>query len=299
MVPHMFSRAAWFAALLFLAAMPAAAYAEPISQETWSDLKQSVDLPNGQSIAVVELGEESNPPLVLLHGYSDNSRSWSLVADQLSQSFRLIAVDLRGHGKSAAPDCCYTLSDMAHDVKLVMDHYGIERASLVGHSLGSMVAQVFAQQYPDRLNKLVLVSTALSATDLAAPGGWLWDNVSALEDPIDPNSQFMLDWYANPNPVDEEFLTRERTESAAMPVKAWKGVLSELATSEYGKLTSRIEAPTLVIWGGKDGFFDADSQKAVRAALPESDYREFPDLGHNLFREEPDLLAETISDFLQ
>lgn len=296
MISRMFSRAACLAALLLLTTT---AHAEQASQETWSDLKRPVDLPNGQSIAVVELGEESNPALVLLHGYSDNSRSWSLVANQFSQSFRLIAVDLRGHGKSAAPDCCYTLSSMAHDVKLVMDHFEIERASLVGHSLGSMVAQVFAQQYPDRLNKLVLVSTVLSATDLAAPGGWLWDNVSALKDPIDPNSQFMLDWYANPNPVDEEFLTRERTESAAMPAKAWKGILTELATNDYGKLASLIEAPTLVIWGGKDGFFDADSQNSVRAALPKADYREFPDLGHNLFWEDPGLLAKTIGDFLQ
>jgi pimeloyl-ACP methyl ester carboxylesterase len=288
---------ACFAAVFVM--LSAAAFAQGVSQSDWAELKQPIELPNGQSIAVVELGDKSAPAVVLIHGYSDNSRSWSPVADQLAKSFRLIAVDLRGHGKSGAPDCCYTLAAMASDVALVMDHFGMERASVVGHSLGSMVAQVLAQRYPERVEKLVLVSTGMSATALAAPGGWLWENVMALKDPIDPNSQFMLDWYANPNPVDEDFLTRERSESAAMPTKAWRGVLIELATNEYGKLASLIEAPVLVIWGGKDGFFDAASQQAVKAALPKAEYRDFPELGHNLFWEKPELLAETIAEFLK
>lgn len=288
------------ATLIFLGIpMMSPATAQPVTQENWADRKELVSLSNGQDIAVAELGNEANPAVVLIHGYSDNSRSWSLVANQLAENYRLIAVDLRGHGQSSAPDCCYTLTDMAYDMKLVVDHYGLEKASVVGHSLGSMVAQVFAQHYPERIEKLVLVSTAMSATDLAEPGGWLWENVSTLEDPIDPDSQFMLDWYSNPNPVDEDFLTRERTESAAMPVKAWKGVLTEMATNEYGKLASLIEAPTMVIWGDQDGFFDAASQEPIKEAFPNARYEDYPDLGHNMFWEEPDLLAETINDFLE
>jgi pimeloyl-ACP methyl ester carboxylesterase len=120
--------------------MPVSRSAE-IEQSKWTGLKRTVNLPNTQILKYVELGDPKGPPVVLLHGYTDNSRSWSLVSPYL-KSFRLFAIDQRGHGDSSKPECCYTLADMAYDVKLFLDALKIERASVVGHSLGRMVAQV-------------------------------------------------------------------------------------------------------------------------------------------------------------
>jgi pimeloyl-ACP methyl ester carboxylesterase len=180
---------------------------------------------------------------------------------------------------------------MAYDMRLLLDHLGIETASLVGHSLGSMVGQIFAQLYPERLDRLVLVASAASAAGAAGPGSWLWDNVTVLSAPIDPDSQFMRDWYSNPNPVDEDFLTRARTESAAVSLHVWNGVLSELATSDYGRLSSRNQAPTLIVWGAKDSLFDAASQEALRKVMPGAAFTTFDTLGHNLAWEDPQAVA--------
>jgi pimeloyl-ACP methyl ester carboxylesterase len=235
----------------------------------------------------------------LIHGYPDSSRSWSLTAPRLVGDFRLIVADVRGQGASEAPECCYTLPDLAYDMRLLLDELGIERASVVGHSLGSMVGQVFAQRYPERVNKLVLVASAASARGVAAPGGWMWDNIHQLRAPIDPDSQFVRNWQSNPTPVDEAFMTRARAESAAVPLHVWMGVLYELATSDYGRLSSQIQAPTLIVWGTKDVLFDAAEQEALRKAMPNATFKTFDGLGHNLAWEEPEAVGDAIAAFLR
>ena len=295
------------AALVLVAAAgaitPAARAAEGAatvpSQQDWAAAKKEIELPNGQTLAYLDIGDPEKPAVLLIHGYTDSSRSWSLPAPQLADDFRLIVVDLRGHGASAAPECCYALQDMAYDLRLLLDGLGIDKVSLVGHSLGSIVGQLSAQRYPERLDRLVLISSAASAEGAAGPGSWLWDNVNKLSAPIDPNSQFMRDWYSNPNPVDEDFLARARSESAAVPLHVWKGVLYELATSDYGRLSSRIEAPTLIVWGGKDSLFDAASQEALREAMPKAAVKTFETLGHNLAWEDPRAVAGEIAAFLR
>ena len=80
------------------------AIAAPINQASWSSLKKEVRLPNGVKLAYVELGNPKGPPLLLLHGYTDSSRSWSLVVPYL-QEYRLLIPDQRGHGAADAPAC--------------------------------------------------------------------------------------------------------------------------------------------------------------------------------------------------
>ena len=93
-----------------------------IDQAGWAGAKRRVALPNGITIAYVEMGNPEGRPVLLVHGYTDSSRSWSLPAAQLAHRYRLIAVDLRGHGASSAPECCYTIPDMVHDLRLLLDH---------------------------------------------------------------------------------------------------------------------------------------------------------------------------------
>ena len=149
---------------------PAKPGAAKIDQAGWAGAKRRVALPNGITIAYVEMGNPEGRPVLLVHGYTDSSRSWSLPAAHLAHRYRLIAVDLRGHGASSAPECCYTVPDMVHDLRLLLDHLKIEKVDFVGHSLGSMIGQVFAQRHPDRLRKLVLVGSTLSAARTTAPG---------------------------------------------------------------------------------------------------------------------------------
>lgn len=284
------------AAVAALALGPALADSAIPSQEDWAGARQSVTLPDGQTLSYVEMGPAEGVPVILIHGYSDNSRSWSLLAPYLPGR-HLIAVDLRGHGGSAAPDCCYAPDSLADDIAGFLDAKQIGQADVVGHSLGSMTGAVLAATHPEKVRKLVLISTAVSVP--AAALDWLWANVPALPDKIDPDSQFMLDWYANPNPVPSDFIDRERAESAAMPKQAWMGVLQGTSMTDWTPLAARIKAPTLILWGDKDGFFDAAAQERVKAALPSARHETFAGFGHNMFWEAPEKVGAMITDFLK
>jgi pimeloyl-ACP methyl ester carboxylesterase len=281
---------------LFCGAARAQDAAIPVpGQAEWADAKKIVALPNGIRLAYVEMGAPDGPPTLLIHGYTDNSRSWSLIAPFLAKR-RLLAIDLRGHGRSDAPRCCYAYTDLADDAALFLDAMGIARADVIGHSLGSLTAQLLAAQHPEKVRDLVLISSTTVVG--SGPGSWLWDNVTALTAPIDPESQFMKDWYANPNPVDADFLTRERTESAATPLHVWTGVLWGLAVGDLTSIAPLVKAPTLVLWGDQDGLFDLAHQERLEKAYPEARFEVFAGAGHNMFWEFPKDAARIISDFL-
>ena len=268
------------------------------SQEDWAGARQSVATADGQRLSYVEIdgaADVADDPLILLHGYTDNSRSWSLLAPHLGGR-HIYAVDLRGHGGSDAPPCCYGIDALSQDLLSFMDALGIEKADIVGHSLGSMTAGLFAAEHPERVDHLVLISTAFAVPK--GPTDWLWDNVPALTAPIDPNSQFMLDWYANPTPVDEDFLSRERAESAAVPLHVWTGVLRALTMTDWSWYADRIQAPVLVLWGDQDGLFDAGTQDWVRDTLPEAEFETYAGRGHNMIWELPDDVGARIVAFL-
>lgn len=282
--------------LLALLASAALATEMPIpTQAEWAAAKKTVKLANGLTLAYVEMGDPDGVPTLLIHGYTDNSRSWSLIAPYLKKR-RLLAIDLRGHGKSDAPPCCYGYADFADDASLFLDAMDVAKADVIGHSLGSLAAQLLAAQHPEQVDRLVLIS---STTGIGGgPGSWLWDNVMPLTAPIDPDSQFMKDWYANPNPVDEDYLGRERAESAAVPIHVWRGVLWTAATQDLALVAPLVRAPVLVLWGEKDGLFDLSHQERLEKAYPDAEFQIFNNAGHNMFWEFPDKAANVINGFL-
>jgi non-heme chloroperoxidase len=118
--------------------------------------ERHVDLPDGTRLMYVERGDADGTPVVLLHGYTDSMRSYQRVLPHLPQSLRIFAVTQRGHGGSDKPEGSYTSDVFARDVAAFLDSLGLERAVIVGHSMGSTVAQRFAVEYPQRTQALVL-----------------------------------------------------------------------------------------------------------------------------------------------
>lgn len=286
------------ASLLFLLLVGApAAFAAPVDQAGWNARKQSLRLPNGVRLSYVELGNPKGAPVLLLHGWTDSSRAWTILAPRLLRH-RLLIPDQRGHGGSDAPACCYSLSTLADDARLFLDVKGIRRAAVVGHSLGSLVAQVLAAESPERVSKLVLIgSTALVPI---RRGDWVWKNVSALSWPIDPRSRFMREWSpsASPTPVDPDYAAHADREIAAVPRHVWNGVMRELVDVAAGRFTPDITAPTLILSGGRDELFPAEHHHALVAAISHAEARVFPALGHNLILERPDEVGAALADFL-
>jgi len=278
-----------------------------INLDEYDGLKKTVALPNGVTLAYVELGNPAGRPVVLIHGFTDNARDWVPLIPFLAKNERLVVVDIRGHGRSSKPECCYSRVDFAYDIKLLLDALKIERADIVGHSLGSIITQTFAEYWPERTRKVVLISStggparcpAPAAQPAKPPGLDFRTEIAKLHDPIDPDSTFMVDWWSSPTPVDEGFLKRQRRDAAAIPVKIWLAVLSQgLATTELASTLPRLKAPALLIWGAKDPIFGPEDRRTLMEGLPAARVVLYPDYGHNPFWEDPERVARDLDAFL-
>jgi pimeloyl-ACP methyl ester carboxylesterase len=299
---------AWLILLLPALAGASAAPAQPkkVDLNTFDALKRSVALLNGATLAYVPLGDPAGPPVVLIHGYTDSARDWVPLVPYLSPRFRLVLVDIRGHGRSSKPECCYTRLDFAYDVKLLLDALGIARADIVGHSLGSVIAQTFAEYWSERTARVVLISSGVGRRPGSPPSKVLDEflaQIRQLKDPIDPDSPFMMQWWSSPTPVDAEFMRRQRLNSAAMGARVWLAVLDQglepmLAGGELQRTLPRLTAPTLLIWGSKDPMMDEEARATLREGLPHAQVKIFEGLGHNPFWENPQACAEVINAFL-
>jgi pimeloyl-ACP methyl ester carboxylesterase len=272
--------------------------------DAFDAMKKSVALPDGMTLAYIDTGNPTGPPVVLIHGYTDNARDWVPMLPYLSKRFRLILVDIRGHGKSSKPECCYTRLDFAYDIKLLLDALSIRQADVVGHSLGSIIAQTFAEYWPERTGRVVLISSTGGRPPGAAPPQFDFAaEIRKLKDPIDPDSPFMIAWWDSPTPVNPDFIRRQRLDSAAIPVAVWLAVLDEALSSAtaYADLQStlpRLKAPTLLIWGSKDPIMEEPVRKTLRDALPGAEVKIFAGLGHNPFWENPPAVARVLNAFL-
>jgi pimeloyl-ACP methyl ester carboxylesterase len=276
---------------------PTMAAAASVDQAAWVPLKKQVKLSNGLQMTYVELGDPQGDPLLLLHGYTDSSRSWSLVAPYLKQ-YRLLIPDQRGHGGSDAPLCCYGTTQFADDARLFLDALGVQKAAVAGHSLGSMVAISLAADHPKRVSEVILIgSTALAPVQR---GDWLYENVATLNSPLDPSSPFLRDWHpANqPTPVDAAFAEAVMGELLRIPMHVWRGVMRELAAVPVGRHATDVKAPVLVLSGGKDPLFPAVHHASLLKAFPHAQAQIFAELGHNPNWERPKDVAAAMKSFL-
>ncbi len=121
---------------------------------------------NGINLAYTRLGKGT--PLMLVHGFPLDSSSWNELIPYLKDHFDLILPDLRGFGKSTTVEAPYTLSDMADDLAGLLDHLGVEKTALAGHSMGGYISLAFAKKYPQRVIGLGLVASQAAAD---APAG--------------------------------------------------------------------------------------------------------------------------------
>jgi pimeloyl-ACP methyl ester carboxylesterase len=269
----------------------------PADQAGWNAQKRRVALPSGIELAYVELGNPLGKPLLLLHGYTDTSRSWSLLVHHLSRH-RLIVPDQRGHGASSAPPCCYGTSQMAEDARQLLDALKIDRAAIAGHSMGSMVAVALAAEHPNRVERIMLVgSTALAPV---RRGDWLWTNVAELSWPLDPQSKFLREWHpANqPTPIDAAFANAAMAEILAIKPHVWRGVMRELAEVPVGRHAADVRAPVLVLSGGADPIFPPEHHQSLLKAFPGATAHVYPGLGHNPLWERPAAVAQAIDAFM-
>ena len=244
-------------------------------------------------LSAARTGNPDGEAVVLLHGYSDSWRSYLPLMRELPRSLDLIALSLRGHGDSGRPEGPYGTGPMARDVVAAMDRLGIARATVVGHSMGSLVAQRLAQDHPDRVNRLVLIGAF--ATLAGNPEvDMLWrDAVSGLTDPVDPVFVRSFQQSSLARPVPADFLAGVVEESLKLPARVWRAALDAIRREDRTALLGRIEAETTIVWGDRDGFSRRAEQERLARSIPRARLIVHQGTGHSPHWEDP---ARTAAD---
>jgi 3-oxoadipate enol-lactonase len=239
-------------------------------------------------------------PVVLVHGLGYARWGWEPVTDALAERFETVLLDNRGIGESDAPPGPYTAAEMAADVVRVLDEAGLDRASVVGTSLGGMIAQELALTWPERVEKLVLVCTTPggpSAAPMPAVTVRLIAEAPTLE-PLAALRRFVENALA-PDPPDElvERILAHRL-ATAQPVASWAAQAAAGASFDAWDRLPRLDIPTLVVHGTADVVVDPANADLLAERIPGAVVERFEGCGHLLFWEQPERFVHVVGEFL-
>ena len=255
-----------------------------------------VRVSTGVELQVAERGPSDGEAVLFLHGFTDSWFSFARILDTLPAHLRAIVPSQRGHGDSDRPACCYRVADFAADAVALLDALGIERATVVGHSMGSFIAQRIAVERPGRVNRLVLIG---SGTTVQTPPVLEFNEaVRTLTDPVAPAfvREFQESTVARPLPP--AFLEAVVRESEKLPAHVWRDVLAGLLAPDALNPLERIQASTLIIWGEKDAFWTRSEQDSLVRAIRGARLVTYPDVGHSPHWEDPDRVVADVRAFL-
>ena len=256
-----------------------------------------IRLATGVRLRYGSQGDANGPTVILLHGYSDSWFSWSRVLPRIPTRYRAIAPDLRGHGDSEQPDGGYAMRDLAGDVLALMDALGIASASVVGHSMGSFVAQQVALAAPSRVERLVLVGSASSVHSMPGVAAFA-EAVYALQDPVPEAFAREFQVSTIHHPVPDEFLDTAVATSLRLPARVWRGILAGMLATAPAPGLAGLRVPTLVLAGERDTIFPAAAQRELLARLPGARSVTYPSTGHAPHWERPEIVVADLVAFL-
>jgi pimeloyl-ACP methyl ester carboxylesterase len=234
-------------------------------------------------------GDPGGDAIVLLHGWPDSWFSFSRILPLLPTRYRVYAFDQRGFGESDRPGAGYAIEELASDVVAFLDAVGVERATIVGHSLGSFVARRVAVAQATRVNRLVLIGSGFSALNDVTS-----DVRTALADLPDPIPEtFVRQFQASTAylPLPVEFFDQIIRESLKLPARLWREVFNRLLAFDDREALRQIQAPTHLLWGDHDAIFSREDQDALLAAIPGARLTVYHDTGHCPNWERPEKVA--------
>ncbi|MGZ5365679.1 MAG: alpha/beta fold hydrolase, partial [Mycobacterium sp.] len=259
----------------------------------------------------------SGPALLLIHGVGDNSTTCNSVHAKLSQRFTVIAPDLLGHGESDKPRADYSLAAFANGLRDLLAALGIDRVTLVGHSLGGGIAAQFVYQYPHLVDRLVLVSSGGVTKDVsialrmaALPMGS--ETLAALRLPgVLPALQLAgcaakkvlgSTKYGRDLPDGLRLLARLQDPAA---LSAFSRTLRAVVDGR-GQFVTMLDrtylmpsVPKQIIWGEDDMVIPVSHARIAHAAMPDSRLKIFEGSGHMPFHDHPDRFVEIVERFIE
>ena len=267
---------------------------------------------NGHEFWYLDSGD--GPAVLFIHGLTGSHRNWAHLVDTLNTDHRVLVPDLFGHGASAKPMGDYSLGAHAATLRDLLDRLGIDRVTLVGHSFGGGIAMQFCYLFPERVERLVLVSS-----------GGLGRSVSPLlRSATLPGAEWVLPviasgWVRGRAEAVGRILARVGWRASSDVTQAWHGFTSLadadsrrafLATTRsvidpggqtvnaHDHLPMTIEIPTLIVWGTRDRMIPAWHATRAHQAIAGSRVELFEGAGHYPHLDDPDRFAEVLGDFM-
>lgn len=266
----------------------------------------------GTQISVVEAGK--GPVVLLVHGVAGSRHNWDAVIPQLAERFRVVALDLPGHGESEKPRGDYSLGAYATVLRDLLEALGYRRATVVGHSLGGGIAMQFAYQFPDRCERLILVASgglgrevSLLLRAATLPGSkWVLPVIAnrRVRDALLEIGRYLSWSPVRPSPALREF---GRAYSSLADAGA-RGAFVDSLRSVIDLQGQRVSAmnrihlaaykPTLILWGARDPFIPVSHAVEASRRIPNSRLEIFERSSHFPQAEEPQRFAKVLTDFI-
>jgi non-heme chloroperoxidase len=259
---------------------------------------QTIKLKTGVNLQFVEQGDPQGTPVVLLHGFTDSWHSYELVLPYLPASVHAFALTQRGHGDSDKPLNGYDPKDFAADVAAFLEARKLKAAVIVGHSMGSVIAQRFALDYPEKSLGTVLVGAFAGFKHNEAVQGFA-QVLDTLNDPV--SEQFATEFQQSTlaNPVPPSFLQTVIKESLKVPARVWKSVGADLFRADYVSQLGGYTKPALIIWGDKDVFSPKADQELLNNTFKGSRLLVYKGTGHGVHWEDPVKFADDLVSFVK
>ena len=267
---------------------------------------------HGQPVSYHLLGE--GPPLLLIHGISGSAESWSEVLPGLAEHHTVIAPDLIGHGASAKPHGDYSLGAFASSLRDLLVALGHERATIVGHSLGGGIAMQFSYQFPERVERLVLVDSGglgrevhlmlraatLPGADYVLPALAWTGALSAGAKGARMLGRLGLHASPEVRGIADGFETLEDPDACRAFLHTARSIIDAggQRVSARDRLYLAQDIPTLIVWGERDSLIPVAHGRAAHELMPHSRLEVFEGAGHFPFRDDPVRFVSVLRSFI-
>ena len=253
---------------------------------------------NGTTLHYRSDGDLQATPLVLLHSLGTDLRLWDDLVPRLDRNLHLIRFDLRGHGLSADPAGELTVEDFSGDIAALLDHLEVEKAVILGISIGGLIALDFALRNQARVRSLILADTAAR---IGTPELWQTrmqalraHGMAHLADSI--LARWFAPDFAARCPTQFQGL---RTQFTRNSVAAYTAACAALRDADLRADVPQITVPALVLCGAQDAATPPDAVQELARSLPNAHFAALPGAGHTPPIEQPQMMADQINAFLR
>jgi len=244
--------------------------------------------------------------LLLIMGYGQYSAHWATMIPPFSREYRVISFDNRGTGRSGKPDIPYTMKMMADDAKGLLDAIGVDSAHVFGVSMGGMIAQELALNYPDKVKSLILGCTLCGGTKAILPTP---EALSFLTGPemaklsVEERARVAVPWLVSQEFIDKNPEAVELyvaiTSKYPTPIHGFACQAQAIAFHDTYERLHQITAPTLVIVGSADRIIPAENSGIIASRIPNAELVVLENAGHGFFIDVETEAASIILDFLR